>query len=262
MIESKLHGLESLKTDQYMAKVIDIDDPERCGRCRVRVFHLMDDENSIPDEYLPWATPKFNASFGSHGGGSLSIPKVGTIVGVEFNCGDLYSPEYYGISNADAGTVNNISGDYKDTNVLAEDSDNAFSLAFQKARGFFAHLKGSIFGINPDSSITLSHKDGSSNLEMKDSTVNLTSNNDINIGGQTNKTVSLSSNVVKIDGSQGIEMSGSKTDEYAVNGKALLSLLTAMAKLIDTKMPASPGAAETLVNSQKYSILNNKIKYK
>ena len=252
------HGLESLKNEQFIGQVIDNADPESCGRCRVRVFHLM---NDIEDPYIPWACPKYNSSFGTKGSGSVSVPKVGTIVAVEFNCGDLYSPEYYGISNADASLVDNIKKSPEGTNILASDRDNSLLMAFNPLEGLFNFFNESSYGIRPDSSLYMTHNKGTSNLELKDNQVIITSNDKVSIGGDVNKEVNVKSNLVKLDGTQGVEIKGSAPNEYAVNANALLTLLSSLADMIDAKEPATPGAAKALVNSMRFAIINNKIRY-
>ena len=64
----------------YYGSIIINDDPERIGRCKVRVLGVFDE---LKDDDLPWAFPSYNTTFGggeSKGFGSISVPKVGTIV--------------------------------------------------------------------------------------------------------------------------------------------------------------------------------------
>lgn len=70
--------------------VVDNNDPTRTGRAKVRVRGLFDD---IPDEDLPWANQTSVVSFGSKdGGGMISVPKIGSLVNVQFDNGNWYSP--------------------------------------------------------------------------------------------------------------------------------------------------------------------------
>jgi hypothetical protein len=63
------------------------EDPLLKGRCRVKVFGKFD---LIPDESIPWATPMNRDAVGSH-----HVPRVGDIVSVRFDNGDIYHPEYW-----------------------------------------------------------------------------------------------------------------------------------------------------------------------
>lgn len=70
--------------------IVDINDPTRTGRAKIRVKGLFDD---IPDEDLPWANQSSVVSFGSKdGGGMVSVPKIGSLVNVSFDDGNWYTP--------------------------------------------------------------------------------------------------------------------------------------------------------------------------
>ncbi len=72
--------------------VVDNNDPTRTGRARIRVRGVFDD---IPDEDLPWANQSSVVSFGSKdGGGMISIPKIGSLVSVQFDDGNWYVPYF------------------------------------------------------------------------------------------------------------------------------------------------------------------------
>lgn len=74
----------------YTGKIIDNNDPEKLGRCKIRVFGVFGEE--IPNEDLPWAIPNFN--FIGSTLGSFVVPPIDAIVKVEFDSGNLYAPVY------------------------------------------------------------------------------------------------------------------------------------------------------------------------
>ena len=76
-------------------------DPLFSGRCQIRVFRLMD---NIDAEDIPWAVPINSTFFAGDGAGSLSVPKIGQIVRVQFNNGDIYAPEYSTIQNVQSAS--------------------------------------------------------------------------------------------------------------------------------------------------------------
>ena len=66
--------------NEYIGIVIYNKDPLFSGRCKIRVFGVMD---NIKDEYIPWSTPINSNIFSSNGGGSISIPKIGSYARVK-----------------------------------------------------------------------------------------------------------------------------------------------------------------------------------
>lgn len=79
--------------------VIDIKDPEKTGRVKVRIFDLHDEDT--PTDQLPWAYPMFPAAFASltdqsHNGGFFHVPPVDSMVGVLFRRGDPDFPVWTG----------------------------------------------------------------------------------------------------------------------------------------------------------------------
>lgn len=77
---------DNLRDSHWLGQVVDIKDPLNQGRCRVRVFGKFD---LIETEFIPWASPINRGSVGSH-----LVPNIGDIVGVRFNNGNIYQPEY------------------------------------------------------------------------------------------------------------------------------------------------------------------------
>ena len=83
-------------TKDYIGRVVYNNDPTFSGRCKIRVFGLFDD---LDEGFIPWFAPKNMNIFSSpKGAGSISVPKVGTIVNVRFK-NDIYSGEYTNIQN-------------------------------------------------------------------------------------------------------------------------------------------------------------------
>jgi len=72
--------------------IVDIDDPERQGRAKIRVFGFFDD---IPVDDLPWAEQISGLSFAGVGGGNICVPRLGAIVEVGFEEGNYYKMTYH-----------------------------------------------------------------------------------------------------------------------------------------------------------------------
>lgn len=78
---------DNLRDTHWLGEVVVNEDPLLKGRCRIKVFGKFD---LIPDEFIPWASPMNRDSVGSH-----HIPRVGDIVSVRFDNGNIYHPEYW-----------------------------------------------------------------------------------------------------------------------------------------------------------------------
>ncbi|MGL5691964.1 MAG: phage baseplate assembly protein V [Bacteroidales bacterium] len=222
---------------------MDNNDPTFSGRCKVKVYGIFD---KTPNEYLPWATPTTSAVFGSNGAGSISVPKIGIIVRVNFCGGDIYSPEYTCIQNLDTSLSERLSTDYIGAHVLLYDTDNELSVIFQKQVGFEMFYKGSYVNISPESMITIAHANGDSVIQLQGGTINIASKDDIKI--TTNALVDIRANEVKLSGSDTTKI-GPGPYTPALNSDIIWSLLTKLATNLDNKFPATPGVNTALVKS-------------
>jgi hypothetical protein len=79
----------------YRGRVESIDDPDRLGRVRVRVWALHSDETVVPDSSLPWAEVNEDGG-GGFDFGSFDPPPVGASVWVMFEGGDSDLPVVIG----------------------------------------------------------------------------------------------------------------------------------------------------------------------
>ena len=77
----------------YLGKVVDNKDPLYQGRARINVFGFFDD---LQTEDLPWAEQISGLSFGGNlGGGNMSIPRIGSVVAVQFSEDNYYKMNYH-----------------------------------------------------------------------------------------------------------------------------------------------------------------------
>lgn len=250
--------MKDLLTDNFLGYVVDNEDPQKAGRCRIRVYNLFD---NIPDDMLAWATPAATSVFGGRAQGALSVPKKGTIVRVKFNGGNIYNPEYSSANNIDTSMIEEHKGDYIDTQVLVHDIDHQFFVIFQPNRGFQIFYKDSYIQIHPDNMISLVHANEQSIIQLQNDVINIVSNKDVNVGGNSNSSINITANTVNIEGKTVTNIRGNIPDELAVNGKALMRTLSLLADIIDTKSPQSPGVAKQIVNGAKGAVLNTRVRY-
>ena len=77
----------------YLGVIVDVIDPLKQGRAKVKVFGIFDD---LPVEDIPWAEPGTASEYfgGGKGGGAVSIPRIGTVVYCSFE-GENYYKLFY-----------------------------------------------------------------------------------------------------------------------------------------------------------------------
>lgn len=241
----------------YIGEVVDNEDPLKELRCKIRVYGLMD---SLKDDELIWFFPDnkcFFAGGGSGGFGCGSVPKKGTKVKVRFQNNDIYSGVYYTIENINESLRNEISDDYKDTHVLLYDDDHKLKVIYQPNRGFEIYLKESRVLINPDSSITIEHKGTSSIIELIGDNIRIVSNSKVEI--TTGSKVEITSGECVANGKQYTKLGPSPVFS-AVLSEPLFAALKQLASLVDSKYPASAGAASSIIQSAEQLATSKNVK--
>ena len=229
----------------WVGPVVDNNDPEKLGRCRIKVFSLFDD---LEDSAVPWAFPVSNGMFagGPGGMGSISIPKIGTIVRVRFSEGNLYSPEFYGIQTINRKMQADISDTYLNSHVIAYDEDEEMKILYTPGVGLQLFHKDSHITINPDSSITIEHKDSQSIIELIGTSINITANSTINI--TSNSLIKGESSEVAMNGTSVTKLGPAPTYS-AVLAEPLWQFLQMLAGAVDSKLPSTPGAMSGAASS-------------
>lgn len=218
--------------------VEDNDDPLYKGRIKVRIFGKLDqtkdddlnNDFNIPTECLPWARPCFTGAGGIRGAGNLSIPKLGSIVNVEYEDGNEYAPLYSSYKCVSDDLIEEIKGSYKNAHVLLYDTvfgdvknGNEYSneREGEYIKIFFTEEKGLMFdyatkdgptsiNLKPDNSLEIKNLNKSLIVIDKDGNITIENNGKLEI--KTNGDTSIATN-----GDTKIETSG-KTDIKS-NGK-------------------------------------------
>jgi len=150
----------NIKYKEWIGEVVENDDELREFRCKIKVYGVYDDLNT---EDIPWAYPANSLSFSStdNGGfGSGSPPKIGTLLKVKFNNGNIYAPEYFSIQNINPSLRDEIGDDYFNSHIFCYDEDEELKAYYTQERGYFISLKDSIINIRPDNTIYLEHSNG------------------------------------------------------------------------------------------------------
>lgn len=245
--------VKDLHDNDWIGVVEDINDPLFSGRAKIRVFRLFDD---IPSEDLPWAVPINSTVMARDGAGSLSVPKVGIIVKVQFNNGDISAPEYETIQNVDNALIEQIKEDYEGTHVMLYDPDEELSVIFQRSSGFTMFYRESFVQISPDSMITIQHANSDSIIQLEGETCNIVTKNKINVSAGS--TVTINADEVVAAGNQTTKV-GPGAYNHAVLAEPLVALLSSLATAIDTKYPATPGVNAGLVQQSRQSITSTNV---
>jgi hypothetical protein len=127
----------------YLGKIVDNRDPLYQGRAKINVFGVFDD---LPVEDLPWADQISGISFGSgFGGGSLSVPRIGTVVAVTFESENYYKMEYEFIKEVSPDLVEELKQEnsYEGSQVLVYDGEalpGVLKMMYTKSKGLMLSL--------------------------------------------------------------------------------------------------------------------------
>jgi len=231
--------------NDWIGIVINTKDTTFSGRCQVRVLGLFD---GIKDDHLPWCVPVNSTIFAGNGAGSISVPKIGQFVRVQFNNGDIYATEYTTIQNIDTDLINRIKNDYDGTHVLLYDPLEELTIIFQRGSGFQIYYKESVIQITPDTLITLQTPNGDSIIQMDTDIINVTTKNEVKIAAA--KKVEVTADEVIVNGAQKTKI-GPGPYHYAVLGEPMWALLSTLASALDKKLPATPGVNVGLIETAK-----------
>jgi hypothetical protein len=147
---------EDLLEKQFLGIVVDIDDPRKEGRAKVRVASIYDE---IPVEDIPWAFPKNRGTvFGQAGkGGAVSIPKLNSVVAVVFDNGNPYSPEFFSLQELADDVKSTLAeeGEYEGSHIILFDGDQELKIWFSVNKGVTVSLKDASINIAQDKTITI-----------------------------------------------------------------------------------------------------------
>ena len=138
---------EFLNNDEYEGKyegnftgiIVDNNDPDKTGKCKIRVFGVHSD--NIQDKDLPWAFPDFSFRGGLKG--SFVVPPVDCFVNVYFERGEIYIPRYSTKVIDENNLPTNKDTDYPNNMVFFEtDNGDKFEINRKKKTALFEHASG------------------------------------------------------------------------------------------------------------------------
>lgn len=168
----------------HLGKIVDINDPLKQGRARVKVFGFFDD---LETEDIPWAEQISGLSFSSSkGNGNISIPRVGSIVNVQFDGPNYYKLFYEFEKETAPELLEEIANSYEGAQSLWYDSeatnsngDTGLKLFFTQGgsgKGAVLDFGESIVNLRMDSSVYLESNSkipGANIIHIKDGKISL-----------------------------------------------------------------------------------------
>jgi hypothetical protein len=138
----------------YSGYVVNNNDPDKLGRCKIRVLGVYEEEISSDD--LPWAIPDFNFIGGQ---GSFIVPPIDQLVRVYFDNNDYHTPRYTTkvIANKTRFQADKDS-DYPDTMVFFEtDQGEYFKINRKTYLTTYKHASGTIITIDKQGNININN---------------------------------------------------------------------------------------------------------
>lgn len=125
----------------HLGEIVDINDPLKQGRARVRVFGFFDD---LEIEDIPWAEQISGLSFSSaRGNGNISIPRVGAIVNAQFDGSNYYKCFYEFEKESAPALLAEISDSYEGAQSIwydVEAEPGPLKLFYTKKKGMVLSL--------------------------------------------------------------------------------------------------------------------------
>jgi hypothetical protein len=164
----------------HLGEIVDINDPLKQGRARVRVFGFFED---LEIEDIPWAEQISGLSFSSsRGNGNISVPRLGAVVNVQFDGPNYYKVFYEFEKETSPDLLAEISDSYEGAQSLIYDTEAQPGLL----KLIYTRKKGLILGLG-DATVQLDTQDGGQlrvviqmgrdQIRMEDNKVIINSNN-------------------------------------------------------------------------------------
>lgn len=254
---------DDLKNTTWIGEVVNNEDPNFDNRIKVRIKGKFD---LFTDDDLPWAICENQISSGSiSGSGTYDVPKIGSIVGIRFENGNIYQPCYFKIqhvSNELKNEIISVSDTPYTVKSIWYDSDIKLKGYFNEADGINISYKDSQFNIRDDNTIWLQHNNGLG-IHIQNEMISLGSENtssepavlgDKNVDALTelyNRIKDLTEALQKFAMTQSL-VTGSVSYLAPLNG-AWSSLLTTSLSIL-AQLPALPNSTIPATLSEKVTL--------
>lgn len=171
----------------YWGSVVDVDDPKKLGRIRVRVEAVY---GNIKTEHIPWAYPRLQHTE------EFIIPELGAVVQIVFENNDIYFPLWYRVRGTEVDLNND---DYSSAVILLDRDLEKFKLdgrvlvRYTESEGIEINLtksdNSSKILLRPDNSILLQNGQSTYSVHITEENISIGSENssaEPAVLGQTN----------------------------------------------------------------------------
>jgi len=147
---------EKLMNSTFVGVIEDNKDPKKLGRCKVRVVDVFD---KIPVADIPWAKP-----WKDSGGNVFSAPEIGKVVGVVFDSGSIYKPEFIYAEHYNVNLEKKLKG-------LSEEDYLSFKSVFLDQSTQIYRSKSEGLKFDHEYTNMVLNKAGNINLNLKNNSV-------------------------------------------------------------------------------------------
>ena len=258
---------DDLKTMNFVGEVINNIDDTGLGRIKVKVFGKYD---NLVEEDIPWARPG-----NQYIEGLYSVPKVGTIVNIDFDNGSDYHPIYT--------YRNTVTQDLSDE--IGEDVENFHSLIYDtvlegglkifystnEEKGLILNLKDTVINVKNDNSINIVNPNGDNIILSNDGKLNITLSDNTTTSMKTKvenisdsleintKKTTLNSDDKTIIKSGEIDLGGGAS-EPLILGNKLKDLLDELLNAISSMtVPTGVGPSGVPINLSQFKVIQSKL---
>lgn len=190
----------TLEGKKFLGEVLNVNDPQQEGKIKVRVFSLFDE---FEEESIPWALPRNHFTSGnSTGSGFYSLPKLNSIVQIEFDNGNPYLPCWSSLDRISRPLKDRITGteeetDYNNAQSILFDTETNTYIYSIPSEGLFIRRQSDtesgqqlwLKNVGDDLSVVISNSpEQIIEIKSEDNTINITNNSqNILMDGETNE---------------------------------------------------------------------------
>lgn len=164
----------------HLGEIVDINDPLKQGRARVRVFGFFED---LEIEDIPWAEQISGLSFSSaRGNGNISVPRLGAIVNVQFDGSNYYKCFYEFEKESAPALLEEIADSYEGAQSLIYDVEaqpGPLKLFYTRKKGLVLSLGNAKVQLDTQDGgqLRVVVEMGSDQIRMENGSVIVNSNN-------------------------------------------------------------------------------------
>lgn len=254
MINEQEFQEKNIQDKKWLGRVIQREDENlKEGRIKVRIFGLYDE---LDDNVIPWCYPgNISTSSSESGGAFYSVPKLDSIVEVEFLSDDPYSPVYIRQLHLSEEVKAEIDGD-ADAQVLWYDVENKMKVFYSKKKGIIFNLDETFFNITADNEIVIKNNGNVNSIKLnnegrtilKADHVEVVANDECEI---TTPTLNLRGSDTNI---------GAAPEFSGVLAEPLWAFLKVLASACDQKWPSSPGVLSSAAEQAEIASTSRTVK--